>query len=307
MLAKVFLAGIATVLTAGAAYPRWTRMRAAQWERRETWSAEGIRKNALPYEIGSGQQALVCVHGFASSPAVFRLMAPALAHLGFGVHAVRLPGFGERIEAMFKADEQAWRSAVRTAVLHARSRHSKVWLMGHSMGGTLAIDFAQTNSGIVDGLILLAPLLQVSARRSLGLPPERLFRIAESILPPTLILGTAFPVDLNARREGIDEDRDRFLPMSLYSAMFRLVASVRSRPAVLNAPALFVVPGSDKVVSRRACRAYYLSVRAPKKALVEAPRAGHVVPLDYGWQGIVQAIRAFVEESEPRRGQEAAP
>lgn len=294
MLLKLLIAGIACAAGASAAYPAWTRMRAAQRERAEHWDDHGIRDGMQPFAVGEGPVTLILVHGFASGPSVFRFLAPALGEAGFTIRAIRLPGFGERVDRMCAVREGDWRLALLDEVARARAASSRVWLVGHSMGGTLALDFAQTHPAEIEGIILLAPLLQVSARRSLGLPPERLFRLAARALPGDTILGTAFPVDLHARKEGVDELRDRFLPMSMYDAMFRLTADVRARPPRLETPVLVVVPGSDKVVSRRATLAYFAALNAPRKTLVEDPRAGHVVPLDYGWREVAGAIVDFV-------------
>lgn len=298
MLMKFLFAGLASALTARAAYPAWTRMRAAQRERATAWRPDGVRVGAAPFELGEGRVAILCIHGFASSPSVFSHMATELAQRGYAVRAMRLPGFGERLERMLRVDESDWQRTLADEVRDLRRTHDTVWLMGHSMGATLALDLAQTDRKAVDGLALIAPLIQVSTRRSLGLPPETLFAVAEKILTPDTILGTAFPVDLHAKKEGVAEDRDRFLPMSMYSAMFRLTRRVRSRPTELNIPTLIVVPGSDKVVSRRACLKFYEDLRAPRKKLVHAPNAGHVIPLDYGWQEIVRSVVEFVEAAE---------
>lgn len=296
MLLKLLIAGMACAAGASAAYPAWTRMRAAQRERLEKWDASGIREGMQPFAVGDGPVTMILVHGFASGPSVFRFLAPAIADAGFAARAIRLPGFGERVERMCAVREGDWRLALLDEVDRARATGSRVWLVGHSMGGTLVLDLAQTHPQKIEGLVLLAPLLQVSARRTLGLPPERMFRLAVRALPGDTILGTAFPVDLHARKDGVDELRDRFLPMSMYDAMFRLTADVRARPAQLDVPVLVVLPGSDKVVSRRATRRYFDVLNAPRKALVEDPRAGHVVPLDYGWQEVARVIVDFVRK-----------
>jgi carboxylesterase len=309
MIVKLIAAGLAGAVGAGAAYPAWTRMRAARRERRESFDGDGVRAGMQAFSVGEGRVALVLLHGFASGPSVFRFLAPTLAEAGFACRVPRLPGFGERVERMCAVREGDWRLCALSEIERARAGRDAVWLVGHSMGGTLALDLAQTHPGLVEGVVLLAPLIEVSARRSFGLPPERMFRAVSRLLPGETILGTAFPVDLHARADGVDELRDRFLPLSMYAAMFRLVADVRARPRALPVPALMVVPGSDKVVSRRASREYFDSLRAPRKLLVEDAEAGHVVPLDYGWREIAAAIDAFVRgESDARvRARVAAP
>ncbi len=294
MMIKLLIAGIAGVVTARAAYPAWTRMRAAQREAGESFDAEGVRAGMQAFHVGEGRVALILLHGFASGPSVFRFLAPVLAEAGFACRVPRLPGFGERVARMCAVHEGDWRLAALAEIERARAESDAVWLVGHSMGGTLALDLAQTHPGLLDGLILLAPLIEVSARRSMGLPPERMFHAVSRVLTGDTILGTAFPVDLHARADGVDELRDRFLPMSMYAAMFRLASAVRARPRALPIPVLMVVPGGDKVVSRRASREYFDSLAAPRKLCMEDVNAGHVLPLDYGWRDIATAMIHFV-------------
>lgn len=300
MVGRLLLAVLGVAATAGSAYPSWTRMRALQRESRQVWNLDGVRDGAAAFEAGAGDTAVLFVHGFASSPAVFRLLAPALADRGYACRAMRLPGFAERLDRMAAVEEQHWRDAVAEEVARLRAQHGGVWIVGHSMGATLALDHALEHPGSVEGLVLVAPLIQVSTRRSLGLSSQSLFRAARRVLPSSTVLGTAFPVDLHARGPGLDELRDRFLPITMYDAMFQLAGRVRDRAGEVDVPVLMVLPGSDKVVSRRAARAYFEQLGTDRKALCEARRAGHVVPLDYGWSEVADRMDAFFRQ-EVRR------
>jgi carboxylesterase len=298
MAGRLAFTVLGLVATASTAYPSWTRMRALQREGRQEWDATGVRSGSAAFTVGAGSTAVLFVHGFASSPSIFRFMAPALAEQGYACRAMRLPGFAERLDRMHAVDEARWRDAVAAEVTALRSTHQQVWIVGHSMGGTLALDYALEHPGQLDGLVLIAPLIKVSTRRSLGLPSQSLFRFARHVLPADAILGTAFPVDLNARGEGIDESRDRFLPIAMYDAMFRMTDRVRARAPELDLPVLMVLPGRDKVVSRRAARAYFEGLGSGRKQVFHAPRSGHVVPLDYGWNEVVRQIDAFARAGE---------
>ncbi len=106
-------------------------MRAAQRERAERWDVHGIREGMQPFAVGDGPVTLILIHGFASGPSVFRFLAPALADAGFATRAIRLPGFGERVERMCAVREGDWRLALLDEVARARTAGSRVWLVGH--------------------------------------------------------------------------------------------------------------------------------------------------------------------------------
>lgn len=299
MVVHLLLCGMVGTAVAGVAYPAWTRFRARRKEREPARNEKGIRLDMLPFEYGKGPIGILMIHGFGSGPLVFRCMAPALAEAGFRVRAIRLPGFGEPMAAMKRVSAGDWRAAVQRAAKELRAGAESLWVVGHSMGGTLALDLAHRAPGIVDGLVLLAPLMAVSARRSLGLPPAWLFAIGRRVYRPDTILGTTFPVDLRARAEGIEEIRDRFLPLSMYEAMFSLLSEVRARPPRLPMPVMVIIPGRDKVVSRRAAREWFVSLEAPAKELMVDSSAGHVVPLDYGWAVVTARMTAFIRRYSP--------
>lgn len=300
MSGKLVLAFLGMLASAGFAYPAWTRLRAIEEDDRESWGPDGVRSGAAAYALGEGRTAILFVHGFGSSPATFRLIASDLAARGYACRALRLPGFSERLEGRMRADDAAWRATLDAEIAALRATHEHVFLAGHSMGGALAIGYALDHPDAIDGLVLIAPLIRVSTRRSLGLPSRNLFLAARRVLPADTVLGTTFPVDLHAKDEDHVELRDRFLPVSAYDAMFRVADRIADRAGDLRLPVLMVVPGSDRVVSRRAALDYFARIGSPRKFLHHAPRAGHVVPLDYGWQEVASAIDTLVSRETAR-------
>lgn len=300
LLGKIVLSVVALLLVARSAYPAFTRHQAKAQEQSAKRNKDGIRVGMEPFALGSGDTVLVFIHGFASGPSVFRQMAPALAEHGFDCRVLRLPGFGEPMERMGGVGESDWRRAVADEVAHAGGEGKRVWLIGHSMGGTLALDYALSNPDRIEGLILLAPMIEVSSRRSCGLPPEWMQRIASGFLPEHAVLETVFPVDLNARSADHDELRDRVLLVSMYTALFQIGARIKGRGAELRLPVLLALPGSDRVVSRRATLAYFSTLSSADKELLAVPRAAHVIPLDYGWEDVTRRMESYINEAAQR-------
>lgn len=300
LFGKIVLSLALLLVVARAAYPAFTRHHAMEAEVAIERNESGIRVGMEPFTLGSGDTVLLFIHGFASDPSVFRLMAPMLAEDGFECRVLRLPGFGEPMERIRKVTESDWRRTVSDEVERTTKEGKRIWLVGHSMGGTLALDYALSNPNRVEGLILLAPMIKVSARRSLGLPPQWMQRVGSAFLSKDTILETAFPVDLNARSDDLDELRDHFLPISMYDELFRIGARIKGRGEGLNLPVFLVLPGSDRVVSRRASRAYFSTIASEHKELLVAPRAAHVVPLDYGWEDVTERVKNFITTDAQR-------
>lgn len=276
------------------AYSRVIDARHRKWERTATYNGDGLRAGYAPYTVGQGPVALLFIHGFGSSPAVFDRMAPRLAERGFTCRVLRLPGFGEPLDRYAAVTRAQWRQTVETEARQLRATHRAVWLVGHSMGGTLAWDTAQRHPELCDGLVLLAPLVEVSSRRSLALSPRRLFRVGDALLPFSDVFETCFPMDAHDPAVGELEARDRFIPRSVYQEMFALLDEARAAAPVARVPLLVSVAPQDLVVDSRAAEKFFGRAHAPALKIIHAERSGHVIPLDYGWEEQAGAAADFI-------------
>ena len=92
--------------------------------------------------------AIVLVHGIRTSATMWRRQVEELTAAGFEVAAPDLPGHGSRIGEEFTLD------AAMTAIDDAISRYSgPVLLVGLSLGGYLAIEYAGSRPQKVSGLV----------------------------------------------------------------------------------------------------------------------------------------------------------
>jgi pimeloyl-ACP methyl ester carboxylesterase len=127
------------VATAGGARVRWVQM-------------AGAVTPALLYLHGLGAASAPYFAEVASHPALRTHRSVLVDLLGFGL-SDRPDDFGYRLE------EQA--EAVARVVLAAGL--GPVWLVGHSMGGTVAIHLASQYPELVEGLVVADPNLDASA------------------------------------------------------------------------------------------------------------------------------------------------
>jgi carboxylesterase len=104
---------------------------------------------------GTGDAAVLLVHGFTGTPFEMRELGATLAEAGFSAHGIRLPGH-DAAERMIDATRHDWRKAVRDAYLMLRKRHRKVGVCGLSTGALLALDLAATPGVQVDAVASLA-------------------------------------------------------------------------------------------------------------------------------------------------------
>jgi carboxylesterase len=273
----------------------WVGIRRYLWERRINRENNGLITGAAPYSLGKGPVAVLFVHGFADTPQVWRHMASRLAATGhFTCRVMRLPGSGEPADAARLHSLQSWRAAIADELAKLRVEHATVWIAGHSMGGALALDAAIRMPDMIDGVAALAPLIEVSRKRSPLLPPAVWFAIARVALclsptfeSPFSDIGTA-PDD-----PGFTYQRDRFIPFAVYCGLFRLIRCLRDKAPSLNCPLFAATAGNDTVVDTAAAL-HWLDQCGGTKAIHSLPDIGHVIQLERGWQKVTDALADFI-------------
>lgn len=101
--------------------------------------------------------ALLLLHGFSSSPAVYRFMLPELKKHYDAVFVPALPGHAQSIEAFSKVRSEDWLQAVHEQFALISKEYQQVDVMGLSLGGLLACYLSQHFK--IHHLYLLAPAL----------------------------------------------------------------------------------------------------------------------------------------------------
>ncbi|MFH0879214.1 MAG: alpha/beta fold hydrolase [Lentisphaerota bacterium] len=279
------------------AYAHVVAARQARWERQVTRDVHGLRAGCEEFTTGQGSTALLMIHGFGDSPAVFGPFASRLAALGFSCRALRLPGAGLPVELARSATHDQWIQAIDDAVFALRKQHAAVWLVGHSLGGALATEYVLSNSNQVDGLILLAPLVEVSSDRSPFLPPETWFRLGQHLHLFVDTLENYFPLDVHDPKARAQVVKERFIPLSQYTELFATVSNIRNQSTRLRLPLLVFLADDDHVIDSLAAERYYAQAQSASARIRWIPNAGHVIPMDYGWQAVADEIAGFVGEA----------
>lgn len=115
------------------------------------------------------QRALLLLHGFGSSPAIYRAMWPKLTHYD-ALICPALPGHAESIAAFSKVTYEEWLSSAMTMCEPLIKQYERVEIVGLSLGGLLACHLARQFP--VQHLYLMAPAfklhLNINRMRILG-------------------------------------------------------------------------------------------------------------------------------------------
>jgi pimeloyl-ACP methyl ester carboxylesterase len=107
------------------------------------------------FEAGSGKP-LVMLHGLGATKAEFLPTVPALAPNGFRTIAIDLPGFGDSGKPFPAAYDARFFARWVAATLDALGL-DRTHLLGHSMGGRVALEVGMRHPDRIERLVLMTP------------------------------------------------------------------------------------------------------------------------------------------------------
>ncbi|MEO8750771.1 MAG: alpha/beta fold hydrolase [Allobranchiibius sp.] len=129
-----------------------------------------ILPGAEPFSHDGGPVGVLVCHGFTGSPQSMRPLADRFAREGFSVRLPRLPGHGTTWQEMNKTRWTDWFAEVDAGYCELAATCEQVFVIGLSMGGTLATLIAETYASGVSGLLLINPAYVMNDKRLLAVP-----------------------------------------------------------------------------------------------------------------------------------------
>jgi esterase/lipase len=275
-------------------YSRVVLYRLDRWEATVARDAEGIQQGHREYSAGEGSTALLLVHGINFSPYVFKNLVPQLAEQGFYCRAMRLPGFALPVRQYAQHRYPQWVAAVADEVAALKRDHPHVVIVAHSLGGAVTVRTLLERELEIDGVVLIAPAIDVSSARSpLGLPTRFWHEFGRWTLLFTRIVESPFAYDLNDPAALRQVPQQPYMPRAIVDQTYAMIDANRGRAAELKQPLLMVLAPDDRIVDTPTAKAYFQAWGSPDKQLVIQEGAAHMIPLDFGWESLVPRISEF--------------
>ncbi|MCU1593739.1 MAG: putative esterase/lipase [Frankiales bacterium] len=114
-----------------------------------------VLPGAEPIDLPGGPVGVVLCHGFTGTTQSMRPWAEHLSAAGLSVVAPRLPGHGTTVQDLNTTRFSEWYAELERAFDDLRSRCDTVFVMGLSMGGTLALRLAEERADQVAGAVVV--------------------------------------------------------------------------------------------------------------------------------------------------------
>lgn len=268
-------------------------------------SADGISLfyRYWPAHNWNGRIAIV-LHGIGFHSGPYKVIADALNPSGIDVYGLDARGHGlSQGRRGFLATPLQVQADVLAMIRFVRQQRpeAKVFLIGDSLGANLVLNYAKTDGQEINGLVLLAPALNLHLDQYFSLESARLFpNMLYAMRKPAICL-------VGSRLEESTRDAKfvttrRTDPLAYKNVSFgylldgqRLVWDWRWAIAPkVKTPTLIVKGESDRVVSHGQCVELYRRLAATDKRLETFPEVKHTTLWDPQSEEILQLVNNWV-------------
>ncbi len=192
--------------------------------------------DAEPFSHDGNKIGVLISHGFTGQPKSVKPWAKYLADAGYTVRAPRLPGHGTSWQEMNNTVWQDWYAEFERNYRELADSCDHVFVMGLSMGGSLALRLAEEKGDAIAGLVIVNPA--VHSER-----PDRF------LLPVLRLVVPAFPGIVNdIKKPGQDEGGYPRIPLKAAYSLTHMWSAIKSDINKVTQPLLIFRSADDHVV-----------------------------------------------------------
>lgn len=241
--------------------------------------------------LGSGERAdigIVVTHGFTGNPLATRPIGQWFAAEGYAVEVPLLPGHGTTVRDLGATRYQDWYAALEHTVDHLAGGCSRIVLVGHSMGGTLSLDYASRNPERV------AAVAAINAQVSDPIQPLAKVAPVLQYLVPYLPRDLAGLPSNDIARPGVAEGAYPMVSARAAQSLISQLRRVRGQLLDLTQPLLVAWSPDDHTVPPDNAEALQELVGSDQVTELVCERSYHLPQLDYDAEKLRAALLEFV-------------
>ena len=243
-----------------------------------------VLPGAEPVDLPGGPVGVLVCHGFTGTTQSVRPWAQHLAAAGLSVRAPRLPGHGTRWQDMNATGFDDWYGEVERGFDALRARCSAVFVMGLSMGGTLALRLAELRGEQVAGVVVVNASLGTDRREA------RLAPLLSRVLP-------SFPgIASDIHKTGVTELAYDRVPLKAFASLQAAWPVVARDLARISCPVLVYRSRVDHVVPPVSGRTLLEGLAGGTVEERVLEHSHHVATLDHDAPAIFEGSAAFVRQ-----------
>lgn len=233
------------------------------------------------YFLEGSDIGCLVIHGFTGTPAELRELGGLLHTEGYTVKGVRLKGHGTSISEMEKCKYTDWIKSVEEGYEELRSCCSQVYVIGHSMGGALALYIAEQCA--VDKVVALAPALVNKDKSSRFVP------IAKYFMRYTEWKPVERPEGESKYLLGYEK-----IPLHSVHELIKLQRVVRKNLKRINRPLLIIHTSKDQAIDEKGIELLKTGVTSKEIKAIYLHNCGHNITVECEKETVFKEVINFL-------------
>jgi len=243
---------------------------------------EKIIAGCEPIIYSGNEIGCLLIHGFTSCPFEMRLLAKNLQKKEYTVRVPLISGHGVSPYILKKTKWYDWFESAKKELFLLRKQCKKIFVIGLSMGGTLALHLAAHYE--VDGVAVLAPGLYLK---------NKFARLSDIIYPILKFSEKNSTPDIKANVKTISYNK---IPVKSISELLKLFRHVKNDLPDIYAPALIIYSKFDHVVDSKSSIIIYKKISSREKRILELNQSYHILTLDVEKEKVFREIEIFIKQ-----------
>jgi carboxylesterase len=245
-------------------------------------------EHGAEYELPGGPDAVLLLHGLTGSTFELAPVARRLHALGLRCLAPVMAGHGGAAADLVGVPWTEWVGKARRDLARLEGAR-RTFVVGCSMGALVACALAHDQPARVDGLVLLAPALELALAGRLGGVAARLPFTRNLVVPKR---GGADVSDPEMRRRNPCLDG---VPLAAIAELEALQAHVDRQLPGIAAPALVVHGARDHTVTLAGARRLARRIGSGPAELVVLKKSWHLVGIDVERERVADEAARFLQ------------
>ncbi|HNX68570.1 MAG TPA: lysophospholipase [Candidatus Omnitrophota bacterium] len=265
----------------------------------ESWDKEKIFFRI--WDPAGARGTIILLHGFGEHSGRYVKFSESIS--GFPVRMAIMDHRGMGRSGGARVTVGSFEDYLRdiTAFREHLSQHFRVQgpvvLLGHSLGGLLAVEWAIRNPSSLKALILTSPFLGLRGLSALGL----INRAVSFFCPGFIYRNPVIPKHLTHDAAEVAAYRadpliERKISARLIGLLMERMRAIRKLAPAFPFPCYVLLAGDERIVDPRAARRFFEKVRATKKELVEFDGFYHEIFREIGQEKVFNVLKTIIED-----------
>ena len=244
-----------------------------------------LQRNRQRFTRKGGKTGILLVHGFTGSPGELLPLGEHLANKNYTVDIPVLAGHCTSLEDINRTTMKDWVNSAESAFEELRAKTDRVVLIGHSMGGVIALYLAARHH--VSGLVSICTPIYVTNRFAWMAP---LIGTVWKIKPERGPIDPAIAPYLGGYLDGT--------PVPAVGQLMKLIRLTKRDLPEISSPILIQQSELDRTVRPESARFVYNHVGSVQKQLKWYANSGHMLPVDVDREAAFADIDIFIQQLE---------